>query len=228
MKHDAPRHAVRATPEGFRVRRGWPTTLIVLAVAAAAILAIRLEVSPMVSALLDQVSTSRGAGWALLLLYIILLAMPFMPGVEVGLALLVVFGAVMAWPVYIATVLALSIAFAVGRLASRSRTPALFGKLPSASDANVIFTDVLRHQPWFHRLMRFRWLALVALINMPGNTVIGGGGGIAMAVGYSRTFTYPAFIACSAIAVAPVPAAVLLAEATGFEERLSQWIGYLI
>lgn len=228
MKHDAPRDAIIATPEGFRVRRGWHTALIVLAVAAAAIVAIRLEASPMVSALLDQASTSRGAGWALLLLYVALLAMPFMPGVEVGLALLVVFGAVMAWPVYVATVLALSIAFAVGRFASRSRNPALFGKVLSASDANVIFTDALLHRPWVHRLMRFRWLALIAAINMPGNTVIGGGGGIAMAVGYSRAFTYPAFIACSAIAVAPVPAAVLLAEVTGFGERLSQWIGYLV
>ena len=41
--------------------------------------------------------------------------------------------------------------------------------------------------------------------------MIGGGGGIAMAVGYSRTFAYPAFLACTAIAVAPVPALVLLA-----------------
>lgn len=74
--------------------------------------------------------------------------------------------------------------------------------------------------------MRFRWLALALLINMPGNTVIGGGGGIAMAVGYSRTFTYPAFLTCAAVAVAPVPALVLLAEVTGFGERLSQWIGH--
>jgi hypothetical protein len=74
--------------------------------------------------------------------------------------------------------------------------------------------------------MRFRWLALALLINMPGNTVIGGGGGIAMAVGYSRTFTYPAFLACAAVAVAPVPALVLLAEVTGLGERLGRWLGH--
>jgi hypothetical protein len=66
------------------------------------------------------------------------------------------------------------------------------------------------------------------LINMPGNTVIGGGGGIAMAVGYSRTFTYPGFLACAAVAVAPVPALVLLAEVTGFGERLSQWLRHFV
>ena len=144
MKHDAPRPGVPAAPAGFRVRRGSPTALIVLVVATAAILAIRLDVSPMLSAVLDEESTSRGAGWALLLLYTVLLALPFVPGAEIGLALLVVFGAVMAWPVYVATVLALSIAFAVGRLASRSRNPAPFRKVPSASDPIVVFSDALR------------------------------------------------------------------------------------
>ena len=76
--------------------------------------------------------------------------------------------------------------------------------------------------------MRFRWLGLALLINMPGNSVIGGGGGIAMAVGYSRSFTDPAFLACAAVAVAPVPTLVLLAEITGFGERLSQWIEHIV
>lgn len=228
MTRSALRHEARAAPAEFRSRRRWTAGLIVLPVLVAAIVATRLDVSPMLSAFLEQASTSRGAGWTVLLLYTVLLVIPFVPGAEIGLGLLVVFGGVMAWPVYVATVLALSIAFAVGRLASRSRNPASFGKVLSTSDATVMFFDGLRHRPWVHRLMRFRWLALVALINMPGNTVIGGGGGIAMAIGYSRTFTYPAFIACAAVAVAPVPALVLLAEFTGFGERLGEWIRHFV
>lgn len=228
MNQNVPTNDIRAVPAGFRLRRCGRTALIVLTLAAAASVAIQLDVSPMLSALRDEASTSRVTGWALLLLYTVLLVMPFVPGAEIGLALLLVFGAAMAWPVYAATVLALSIAFAVGRLASRSRSPASFGNVPLASDAVTSLLEGLRNRPWIHGLMRFRWLALALLINMPGNTVIGGGGGIAMAVGYSRTFTYPAFLACVAVAVAPVPALILLAEITGFGERLSQWLRHFV
>ncbi|MCK0166747.1 hypothetical protein MWU52_04205 [Jannaschia sp. S6380] len=228
MNHNVPTNEIRAVPAGISLRRCGRTALIVLTLAAAVSVAIKLDVSPMLSALRDEASASRVTVWALLLLYTVLLVMPFVPGAEIGLALLLVFGAAMAWPVYAATVLALSIAFAVGRLASRSRSPASFGNVPLASDAVTSLLEGLRNRPWIHGLMRFRWLALALLINMPGNTVIGGGGGIAMAVGYSRTFTYPAFLACVAFAVAPVPALVLLAEVTGFGERLSQWLRHFV
>jgi len=199
--------------------------LILLAAMAFAILATHSGISPMLTVVMEEAATSRGALWTLLLLYTILLAMPFVPGAEIGLTLLVLFGAVMAWPVYLATVLALSIAFAVGRLASRY-PPACARTLPRP-DALMAFPETLRDRPWLHRLTRFRWLAVVALINMPGNTVLGGGGGIAMAIGYSRTISYPAFLACAAVAAAPVPALVLLGDLTGFGERLSQWVGHV-
>jgi len=76
--------------------------------------------------------------------------------------------------------------------------------------------------------MRFRLLALIVLINTPGNTIIGGGGGIAMAAGYSRSLTYPAFLACIAVAVAPVPAMVLVAEHLGFGLTLHRWAQGLV
>lgn len=209
-------------------RKPWPLGALILIVAVAAIVTAQLDMSPMLSSLLEQASKSHATGLVLLLLYTVLLAMPFVPGAEIGLALLVVFGAVMAWPVYVATVLALSIAFAIGRLASGHHTRPAFGTVSPSSDPILVFEDRLHHRRWCHRLMRYRWLALVALINMPGNTVIGGGGGIAMAVGYSRTFTYPTFLACTAVAVAPVPTLVLLAEITGFGERLSDWIKQFI
>lgn len=63
-----------------------------------------------------------GTIWSIALvlaLYVLLLSLPFVPGAEIGLALLVGFGSVVAWPVYLATVLALSIAFAAGRFASQ-------------------------------------------------------------------------------------------------------------
>ncbi|MDG4650657.1 hypothetical protein P6F26_19615, partial [Roseibacterium sp. SDUM158017] len=162
-------------------QRRWTLALAFALLAFTAIVAARLGVSPILSALLEQASTSRVSGWALLLLYAVLLAIPFVPGAEIGLALLLVFGASMAWPVYVATVLALSIAYWVGRFASRSRLPAPFRRGPPSPAISAV-EDGLRHHPWLKGLMRFRWLALALLINMPGNTAIGGGGGIAMAV----------------------------------------------
>ena len=57
-------------------------------------------------------------------------------------------------------------------------------------------------------LLRYPEVTLMLLINLPGNTLIGGGGGIAMAVGMSRLMSFPRFATASAIAIAPIPAAV--------------------
>ena len=219
------RHAARAARAGPRRHRRLSLGIVVLVVALAATVAARLDVSPMLAALLDRAAASRGAGWALLALYALLIAVPFVPGAEIGLALLLVFGARMAGPVYVATVLALSLSFALGRLASRSRgTPFLAG-LPPVAEGVLPSGDGSRGRRWLRRLVRFRWLALALLLNMPGNTMIGGGGGIAMAAGYGRVFAYPAFLACVAVAVAPVPALFVLAEWAGFGDRPGEWFG---
>ena len=54
-------------------------------------------------------------------------------------------------------------------------------------------------------LLRHRYLAIAALLNLPGNTVIGGGGGIGLVVGMSRLIPFPGYFALVACAVAPVP-----------------------
>ena len=204
----------------------WRLCLRVAVVAALAGTAylVRISQVPHAASITELAGGNTWSIALMLALYVLLLSIPFVPGAEIGLALLIGFGAVMAWPVYVATVLALSIAFAVGRLASRSRNPTSFGNVPLAMDAGTSPLDELRNRPWIHGLMRFRWLALALLINMPGNTVIGGGGGIAMAVGYSRTFTYPAFLACAAVAVAPVPAFFLAADLIGLERSVRDWL----
>jgi hypothetical protein len=60
-------------------------------------------------------------------------------------------------------------------------------------------------------LLRHRYLALMVLLNVPGNSLIGGGGGIAFAAGLSRLFPFPLFLATVMVAVAPVPVLFLLA-----------------
>ena len=64
------------------------------------------------------------------------------------------------------------------------------------------------------------------MINMPGNTVLGGGGGIAMAIGYSRTLTFREFLICAAVAVAPVPTLFLVADHIGLEIWVRDWLAH--
>jgi hypothetical protein len=207
--------------------RGWQRRLALLAVLAGLALASLLAVEPMgaaLEALLDLRALAREAGpghpavLAALLLYAALIAVPFVPGAELGLVLLALFGAAMAGPVWLATVAGLTLAFTLGRLVpervlrrlpfhaglDRARTAVQAAGRPDASPVVL---------PAFAaRLVRWRCCGLVLLINTPGNTLIGGGGGIAAAAGASRLFGLGEFVLTAVIAVAPVPVAILIAD----------------
>jgi hypothetical protein len=53
-----------------------------------------------------------------------------------------------------------------------------------------------------------RYILLAILINLPGNSFVGGGGGILLIAGLSRLFSYPAVLLTLVVATAPVPLAV--------------------
>lgn len=153
---------------------------------------------------------------AVLGLYACLLAIPFVPGAEIGFLLLVLFGAPMAAPVYGATVAGLLLAYLIGRLVprdvlERALARLSLGGLPDVAE-RIAATDgpVASRGPILARLLRWRCCVLIVLVNTPGNTVLGGGGGIAMAAGMSGLFGLPRFLASIAVAVAPVPAFVFL------------------
>jgi hypothetical protein len=59
-------------------------------------------------------------------------------------------------------------------------------------------------------LLRYRYLALAVALNIPGNYLIGGGGGIALFAGVSRLYSVPGYLITIVLSVAPVPLAVLL------------------
>lgn len=161
----------------------------------------------------------------LLLLYVLLLALPFVPGAEVGICLLMVFGAQAALPVYGATVAALILSCMVGRLVPQARLIAGLRRVGLSRAADALASD---NNPTFHttettsrpsrtcaalaRVFKHRCIALGILFNTPGNSILGGGGGIALAVGASRLVTFPQFVLTILIAVAPVPAVILIAS----------------
>lgn len=153
--------------------------------------------------------------------FVILLAIPFVPGAEIGLTMLTVFGAAIAPLVYGATVLALVLAFLIGRLLPvRWLIGGLNALRMTRAAASLEETLRLPQDARLERMMaggsprlvrlavRYRYLALILAINLPGNVVIGGGGGIAMMAGASRLFAPLPFVLSVMIAVSPVPVVV--------------------
>jgi hypothetical protein len=155
--------------------------------------------------------------------YALLIAVPFVPGVEVGLAILAVFGPPIVLLVYLSTLLGLTISFTIGRLIPTSTLIGFLDNLrfrrardllaaigPLDQRDRLDFLVARAPNRFVPFLLRHRYLALVVAINLPGNFLIGGGGGICMIAGISRLFTVPGFITAIAVAVSPLPLAILL------------------
>jgi hypothetical protein len=160
---------------------------------------------------------------AILSIYVVLLACPFVPGAEIGLALLVLFGAHLAALVYLATVAALCLSFCIGRMVPERAATAIYrrlgmeragetiiayGREPRVGEAKACLRQQTILSHWLGRVLKFRCLTVAVLINTPGNSVLGGGGGIAFAVGLGRLMPFSQFLIGVALAVAPVPIAV--------------------
>jgi hypothetical protein len=156
------------------------------------------------------------------ILYIALIAIPFVPGIEVGLALMGVLGPPIVLLIYLCTVAGLAMSFLVGRVVSLrgliklleeirfARASELFGTIePMDMDDRLRFLVQKAPNRFVPSLLRHRYLALAIALNLPGNLLLGGGG-IALVAGISRLYSVPGFLATVACAVAPVPLAVLV------------------
>jgi len=155
-------------------------------------------------------------------LYSVLLAIPFVPSAEIGLALIAMLGPSIALLVYLCTVAGLTISFIVGRFIPPAmligiverlgliRTTAVLKSIEPLNGQQrlelLIENAPARFLPF---LARHRYLALAVALNLPGNFIVGGGGGITLFAGVSRLFSTPAFLLTVALAVSPVPLAVV-------------------
>lgn len=141
-----------------------------------------------------------------------------MPGIEIGLALMFFLGNKGAVLVYLCTVIALLISFTIGRstpphliiallnwfhLDRASALVAQLGPLDHQQRLNLLYEKAPSRLVPF--LLRHRYLAIVVILNLPGNALIGGGGGIGVIAGMSKIFPFYNFALIAAIAVAPVP-----------------------
>ncbi len=154
--------------------------------------------------------------------YIGLLALPFVPGAEIGLAMLAAFGTAIAPLIYVCTVAAMTLAYIVGRFLPirilerllsffrlRKASALVARAAPLSSEERL---EMLLHGQSKRTLglvLRFRYLGLAIAVNTPGNSIIGGGGGIMILAGLSGIFSPLATVLTVMIAVSPVPLAMI-------------------
>lgn len=157
--------------------------------------------------------------------YTVLMAIPFMPAVEIGLSMLILFGARIALLVYLSTLMTLMVSYVVGRVLLADCTARGFGLLglvraqrfvermaPLATEERIALMTQESPARVACLFLRHRFLGLALLLNLPGNVVVGGGGGIALAAGMSGLYSFPAYLLTVACAVAPVPLIIALTE----------------
>jgi hypothetical protein len=151
------------------------------------------------------------------MLYIFLLSLPFVPGVELGVLLMCVFGKDGIVFVYFATVAGLSFAFLMGRILPLQWVKSLLEKIGPANATECNFDGIdgmlgyiSLNQKFYHKrflsfLAKYRYPAIGILFNIPGNYLIGGGGGISLACGINRNISWKWFLLTVIVAVSPVP-----------------------
>lgn len=160
--------------------------------------------------------------WIGLGVYTLLLAIPFVPGIEISLALLAIFGPAIVAQVYAATIAAFMLAYLIGKsvpsrlissfFRSVGFTPAadLFDRLrPLSRKQRLALLVENAPSGWLPFLLRYRYVALALAFNLPGNAVLGGGGGIAMLAAMSGMFSLPAFFLVACVSALPLPLARL-------------------
>lgn len=164
-----------------------------------------------------------GAVWLSISAYALLLALPFVPGIEISLGLLATFGSAIALQVYLATVAAFVLSYAIGRIVPPDLLSAFFRSVGLSSAEELVerlrplsqkerLALLIERAPrrFVPTLLRYRYVALVLAFNLPGNAILGGGGGIALLAGLSGLFSSLPYIVAACVAALPVPLAVVL------------------
>jgi len=175
----------------------------------------------------NLMSASAGIGMYGLALgvvvYVLALALPFIPGVEFGLLLMVLFGREGVIAAYVATIVGLSLAYFAARIVPKRitlRWMNAFGLSDAANDPKDAIDAIVvgsgATQGVAARLGRFllshRHLTLAVCLNLPGNSVLGGGGGISALCGLSGQFRWWRYVFTLIVATAPLPLLVLIGQ----------------
>jgi len=161
--------------------------------------------------------------------YIFIMMLPFVPGIEIGIAIMLMTGQGGIVLVYLCTQIALALSFLIGRMVPKNAMHSFLHSLCSER-ATAFIEELGRTSPllpaqriagrtpphwfgrWFAVLMQNRYLALAVILNLPGNAVVGGAGGIGAIAGMSRLFRFPGYVLTVALATTPLPVIFLLSS----------------
>lgn len=163
------------------------------------------------------------------IIYFITSALPFVPSAEIGFGLLIVFGGAIAPFVFITSASAFFSAFLIGRFVSvhrltrfleyfgLERAPAFLRQIRKLNDKERL-AFLLKESPkkMGPLMLKYRYLGIVILMNIPGNALIGGGGGISFTAGVSGLFTPIGYAISASLAVLPYPLFFFLAWVLGY------------
>jgi len=211
-------------------RSTWPITLLKLSSIILLVVLANIGVSWLIDELGFQfypisIKIVERAVLAGVVLYICLMATPFLPGIEIGLILMILLGPKGVVLVYFCTLIALTLSFGLGRifpphlLASLlgwlhlSRAESLLRKFDATPpEQRLEFIAGETSTGTMPALLKRRYLVLAALLNLPGNVVIGGAGGIAMLAGMSQLYSFPKYLLLVAVAILPGPILITLSQ----------------
>lgn len=156
--------------------------------------------------------------WFSVAVYVLWMAIPFVPGIELGLALMVMLGPEGVILVYLCTVLSLSLSFTIGRLIPLKIFSRFLGWLhlqkardlvfelePLNSEEKLNFLLSIAPSKVIPYLLKHRYLMIAVTLNLPGNVIIGGGGGIGLIAGMSGLCPFPKYILFVSLAITPLP-----------------------
>ena len=160
--------------------------------------------------------------WFAIVVYVLWMAIPFVPGMELGLALMIMLGTRGIVLVYLCTLLSLSLSFTIGRLIPLHGFARFLGWLHLYKAQDLVLqleplnfeeklNFLLRSAPSkvIPFLLKHRYLTSAIALNLPGNALIGGGGGIGLITGMSRLYPFPKYILLVSLAITPLPILLL-------------------
>lgn len=178
---------------------------------------LNLQIWPQHSDIIELIIISIVVG------YILAMAVPFVPGIEIGLALMLLLGPGGILLVYLCTQIALALSFLLGRLVPTQFIVQVFDWLNLERARDLVleldktapaerFRKLAERSParWIALLARHRYLTLAVILNLPGNAIIGGAGGIGMIAGMSRAYPFHHFAILIAVSTLPVPLFLIL------------------
>jgi len=160
--------------------------------------------------------------WIAIAVYILWMTVPFVPGIELGLALMVTLGSKGVVLVYFCTLLSLSLSYAIGRLIPLNKFAGIMGWLrlrrfqnlvlqmePLNSEEKLNFLIRAAPSKIVPFLLKHRYLMIAIILNLPGNALIGGGGGIGVVAGMSGLYSFSRYILLITVAITPLPLLLL-------------------